>query len=163
MRLDLDRTPAGQSTLDVADRCDLGYGPGGPGEVAIAGHLRVDNLEGRCVVRGELTAAGPVVCDRCLREFTFSFAVPVELMILRDAGAGRNEAEDGDSLVLHQRDGLVDLHGSIREAAMLAVPLSRVCRADCRGLCSRCGAELNTAPCACADGDVDPRWDGLPD
>jgi uncharacterized protein len=92
----------------------------------------------------------------------FSFPVGVQLVILRDAG-GRDDDEDGDTAVLHQRDGIVDLCDYLRECAVLAVPLSRICRAQCRGLCSRCGIDLNEAACACAEDEPDPRWERLPD
>jgi uncharacterized protein len=160
MKLDLGRTPVGQSALDVSGQVDLDFGPQGPGPVLVEGELRVDNLEGRCVVRGELTATGPAACDRCLEIFPLRFAAPIEILILRDAG---QESDDSDSLVLHQREGIVDLHESVREATVLAVPLARVCRTGCRGLCSQCGADLNQGDCACEDDAVDPRWDGLPD
>lgn len=160
MKLDLDRTPGGQSAVSLAGRCDLDFGPGGPGTVTLRGVLRVDNLEGRCVVRGELTAVGPATCDRCLREFDLEFPVPLELLILRDAG---REDDDSDTAVLHQRDGVVDLTDAVREAAVLAVPLARICQAACRGICSGCGADLNETACVCAPEDPDPRWADLPD
>jgi len=160
MQLDLDRTPAGQSDLPVAGTVDLAFGTEGPGAVELTGTLRVDNLESRCVLRGELAARGPVLCGRCLAEFTLVFPVPVELVVLRDRG---HEDADADTPVVHQRDGLLDLGEPLREAAVLAVPLTRICREDCRGLCVRCGADLNQGECDCGDDDVDPRWEGLPD
>lgn len=160
MKLDLGRTPVGQSTLAVSGSVELDFGPQGPGHVQVEGELRVDNLEGRCIVRGELTANGPASCDRCLEVFPLRFTAPIEILILRDAG---RETDDGDSLVLHQRDGIVDLSESVREAAVLAVPLARICRTGCRGLCSQCGKDLNQGDCACEDDLIDPRWDGLPD
>lgn len=159
MKLDLDRTPGGRSSLQVAGSFELDQGPGGPGIVQVAGDLCVDNLESRCVLRGELAALGPVLCDRCLQEFVFGFPVPVQLLVLRDGGS---EEADSETMVLHQRDGIVDLHECVREAVVLAVPLSRFCREDCRGLCSHCGADLNEGPCGCRDDEPDPRWDGLP-
>jgi uncharacterized protein len=162
MRLDLDRTPRGLSALGVDDECDLGFGATGPQRVQISGELRVDNLEGHCLLRGELTARGPVSCDRCQKEFIFDFPVGVQLMILRDAGR-QGEDDDGETVIIHQRDGIVDLHDALREAALLGVPISRICRAECRGLCSHCGVDLNEADCACAETEPDPRWDGLPE
>jgi uncharacterized protein len=160
MRLDLDRTPPGQSDLPVEGRFDLDLGPDGPDEVRIGGDLRVDNLEGRFVLRGELTGAVQVSCDRCLEPFTLTFPVAVELVVLRDAG---HETGDSDTPVLHQRDGLVDLAETVREAAVLSLPQSRICREECRGICAQCGADLNAGPCDCADDEIDPRWEGLPD
>jgi uncharacterized protein len=160
MKLDLDRTETGQSDLAVAGSFDLDFGPDGPAEARVDGVLRVDNLEGRFILRGELAATAPATCDRCLGAFALAFAVPVELVVLRDAGG---EDEDGDTPVLHQRGGVVDLTDSVREALVLAVPQARLCRDDCRGLCVQCGTDLNRGTCDCADEDIDPRWDGLPD
>jgi uncharacterized protein len=160
VRLDLDRTPGGRSSLAVQGQFDLGFGADGPWLVEIGGELCVDNLEGRCLLRGELTAEGPATCDRCLAGFTLRFPVAFELMVLRDAG---HEDEDADSPIVHQRSGLVDLHENVREAVVLAVPQVRLCRPDCRGLCSRCGADRNAGDCQCRNDDVDPRWHDLPD
>ncbi|HOX26298.1 MAG TPA: DUF177 domain-containing protein [Candidatus Krumholzibacteria bacterium] len=160
MKLDLDRTPVGQSDLPIDGRLNLDFGTEGPGEVRVSGALRVDNLEGRCVVRGELAAIGRASCDRCLGEFELAFPVPVELVVLRDCEA---EDTDADTLVVHQRSGVVDLAEALREAAILAVPQSRICRDDCRGLCARCGADLNAGDCGCEAEPFDPRWEGLPD
>ena len=160
MKLDLDRTPTGQSDLPVDGRLILDLGADGPSEVRIAGSLRVDNLESRCVVRGAVEVAGKAICGRCLKEFELTFDVPVEFMVLRGRG---QEDEDAASLVLHQRDGVLDLAETLREAAVLAMPQTRVCSQECRGLCVHCGADLNEGDCDCEDDDVDPRWDGLPD
>ena len=160
MRLDLDRTPTGPSELPVEGSLPLDLGAGEPGEVRIRGELRVDNLESRFVLRGELTATTVASCDRCLAEFELSYPVPVEAVVLRDA---ESEDEDSDTPVLHQRGGEVDLTDVLREAVVLAIPQVRVCRDDCRGLCVRCGADLNEGPCECTDVEIDPRWEGLPD
>lgn len=159
MRLDLDRTATGQSDLPVDGRLGLGVGEDGPGEARIHGDLRVDNLESRLVLRGELTATITVGCDRCLNDFEFVYPVPVELVVLRDSAS---EEGDSDTPVLHQRSGVVDLGEALREAAVLAVPQVKVCRDECRGICAQCGADLNAAPCDCADDEIDPRWEGLP-
>lgn len=160
MRLDLDRIPAGRSESVVSERIGLELGVEGPDAVSLTGTLVVDDLEGRCVVRGELEAEGTVACGRCLEPFTQSFAAPFAAVILRDAG---HETDDAETLVLHQRRGEIDLGDALREAVILALPQAQVCREDCRGLCVRCGANLNEGLCSCEDDDVDPRWDGLPD
>lgn len=160
MILDLDRTPAGQSDLSVSGRFNLDLGPERPSEVQVSGDLLVDNLESRCVLRGELIAVAVTQCGRCLGDFTLTYPVAVELLVLRDA-----DSEEGDSStpVLHQREGQVDLTEPLREAAVLSVPQARVCREDCSGLCVQCGADLNKGDCGCEDENIDPRWDGLPD
>ncbi len=160
MRLDLDRTAVGQSTLAIDDHLALDLGETGPRDIRLHGDLRVDNLESRFVVRGTLEATGRAACDRCLTEFELGFDVPVELVVLCDAG---EETDDGDTPVVHQRDGVLDLTETLREAALLAVPQAKTCREECRGLCPRCGKDLNEGDCDCEDDEVDPRWEGLPD
>jgi uncharacterized protein len=161
MKLDLERTETGASELPVAGDLALDFGPAGPNGVFVTGVLRVDNLESRFVLRGELEVCGEAVCDRCLGTFPLRFAAPVEMVILCDAGS--QEDDEGDTPVIHQRQGEVDLTDALREAVALAVPLQRICRDHCRGLCPGCGIDLNQETCGCQQDDSDPRWAGLPD
>ena len=51
----------------------------------------------------------------------------------------------------------IDFRAIIQEQVILAIPMQPICRQDCRGLCARCGANLNDGPCDCRGDDVDPR------
>lgn len=159
MYLDLDRTPMGRSTLAVAGTVALGMGEARAPETALSGELTLQNLEGRVLASGTLQASGLAECARCLATFRLDWEVPVELMVLRDVHSDETE---GETLLILQRDGEVDLAEPLRESAALAFPQSTVCREDCRGLCASCGADLNDGPCGCAEETVDPRWEGLP-
>jgi uncharacterized protein len=55
----------------------------------------------------------------------------------------------------------VDLELVAREAILLDLPLAPLCKEECRGLCSQCGADLNDGPCSCAPTVRDPRWAAL--
>src|SRR5215213_1252628 len=71
------------------------------------------------------------------------------------------QAED---LILSAYEGdAVDLDELVREQILLALPSRHLCREDCKGLCQRCGANLNNGPCSCEQGEVDPRWAALAD
>jgi uncharacterized protein len=159
MKLDLDRQEPGRSTLDIAGELALDLDEGRPRRAGVTGRLTVDNVSGRFLLGGELAATGTTVCSRCLREFEIRWDVPVEIVVLLDETSDEGE---GDSLVLRQGRGEVDLRGPLRESAILALPLAPVCAADCRGLCPRCGADRNVENCTCVEDDTDPRWDGLP-
>jgi len=160
MKLDLERQPAGRSQLELAGNLALGPHEGEPTAVEVTGSLRVDNLESRFLLTGSLTGQGDVACGRCLGRFTLDFEIPVEIMVMRSVELG---SEMGDTLVIQQRSGEVDLSEALREAAILALPQVRVCRPDCRGFCPQCGADLNNELCNCTDEEADPRWDGLPE
>lgn len=55
----------------------------------------------------------------------------------------------------------IDLVAVVRETILIDLPDAPLCRADCRGLCATCGADLNEATCGCVHEEVDPRWSAL--
>lgn len=159
MKLDLERQEHGRSELPIEGDLVLGLGDGRPERATLRGTILVDNVESRFLLGGTLTAAGRAECGRCLGAFDLCWDVPLEIVVLRDVDTDEGE---GDSLVIRQATGEVDLTDALRESAVLAFPLAPVCREDCRGLCPRCGSDRNTGTCNCADEDIDPRWEGLP-
>ena len=46
-------------------------------------------------------------------------------------------------------DGFYDLTDEVRENLLLSMPMRIKCKEDCKGLCSGCGANLNTEKCSC--------------
>lgn len=158
MKLDLDRTRHGRSEIPVSGSLKLDWAEDRPPEAHLEGILVVHNLEGRFLLSGNLQAEGRTTCGRCLEEFDLSWAVPVEIMVLRDVDT--DEGED-DSLVIRQTSGEVDLTEALRESLILAFPPAAVCREDCLGLCPQCGCDLNQGHCDCDTAEVDPRWAGL--
>ena len=159
MKLDLDRQPMGRSALELAGEVELGLGEGRPGPASLKGELTVQNLEARCLVNGTLEARGQAECGRCLETFACGWDVPVDLMVLRDVDS---DEEEGETLLILQKDGEVDLEESLRECAVLAFPHAPVCGEDCKGLCPVCGIDRNKGTCNCEEEDYDPRWEGLP-
>ncbi len=96
-------------------------------------------------------------CRRCLKPVDVPVAVSAGLMFAIEGVAA---ADDGDCYIVPRRATALDLAPAVREELLLAVPQYVECRADCRGLCPRCGADLNAGPCGCAP-QVDPRWEAL--
>jgi uncharacterized protein len=60
----------------------------------------------------------------------------------------------------YEGDGL-ELKDVFREYVLLTLPLQRVCREDCKGLCPVCGHSRNQSECQCQAGKVDDRWAAL--
>jgi uncharacterized protein len=72
-----------------------------------------------------------------------------------------DETPEGEGCyVIDERARDLDLTEALREEVFLAVPAFVECRPDCKGLCPRCGANLNDGPCGCPPAG-DPRWDAL--
>ena len=74
-----------------------------------------------------------------------------------------DEQEEQDAGEIYHLDGdLLDLEPAFRDAVVLALPMSPLCREDCPGLCAECGAPLADAgPGHRHDAAVDPRWAAL--
>jgi uncharacterized protein len=70
-------------------------------------------------------------------------------------------AEDGDARVFEARAPKLDLSEPVREEVVLAIDPYVVCDPECKGLCPRCGANLNVEVCGCSFDEPDPRWDAL--
>ncbi len=160
MKLDLDRTQLGRSELALNGPLELNMSEGRPQKVDVKGVLVVQNLESRVLLSGTMQAEGPAECGRCLQEFAIRWDVPVDLQVLRDVDTDENE---GETLLILQQKGEVDLGDSLRECAILGYPQAQVCSDECKGLCPECGINRNQGTCECEDHNVDPRWDGLPD
>jgi uncharacterized protein len=138
-----------------------------------AGRLRchLERVDGDSVhVRGQLSAGLDLECNRCLAGYVLPVEQAVDLFYLpHRIENGDDEAEDEVELQDHEmvvayHDGRhLDLGEMVREQLFLALPMKRLCREDCRGRCSTCGADLNTRPCACPapEAPVDPRLAGL--
>jgi uncharacterized protein len=86
-------------------------------------------------LRFTASVSGP--CMRCLEPATR--AIEVESREVSQPG----EAEELDSPYLEGE--VLDVHGWSRDALALSLPAKLLCRSDCAGLCTICGANLNTA------------------
>ena len=133
-------------------------------EIRLSESLRVDlkateAQSGGIVVRGEFSCFLESDCRRCLDPVRVALRGNVTLMfappdILDDTG-------EGEVRVLLASALEVDLAEPIREEVILAAPAYVVCGPNCRGLCARCGADLNETKCECTVEEPDPRWDAL--
>ena len=100
----------------------------------------------------ELTAHTTLdaVCDRCGKAFLQEKTISYSCML-----AGELQSEDKDDIVLLE-SGRVDAGELARTALILGMDTKTLCSEDCKGLCPRCGADLNLGPCSCKK-EVDPR------
>src|SRR5690348_5428389 len=116
------------------------------------------------------TAVAPLAgeCARCLAPLTSSVTVGFQELYLypesrHDKHDKHDDQEEQDAGELYHLDGdLPDLEPAFRDAVVLALPMSPLCREDYPGLCVECGARLADAgPDHRHDAAVDPRWAAL--
>ncbi len=123
--------------------------------VQVAGRLQ-DAGDGRFYWRASLRSRMVGECRRCLAPVAVPIVADVDALFSQDPDA----LEDPSSYPLARDALVIDLRPAVREELLLAVPRWVVCREDCRGLCPRCGKDLNAGACGCP-APVDPRWGGL--
>ena len=123
--------------------------------VRVTGRLQATG-EGRYYWHGDVRTAVAGECRRCLRTLAVPVRADVGALFSRDADV----LADPDTYALAGDAREIDLRGAIREELLLAAPRFVLCRDDCRGLCPRCGQDLNAGPCGCAP-QSDPRWSAL--
>ena len=120
--------------------------------VAVEGEVRntADLLELDLTAEAALDA----VCDRCGKEFPLDKEVTYRCMLAEEL-----QNEESDEIVLLE-DGKVDAGELARTAFILGMDSKTLCSEDCKGLCPRCGADLNCGPCSCKK-EPDPRLAAL--
>ena len=98
-------------------------------------------------------------CSRCLDPLTDEVTVSFQELYRYLPDPGEDESDDEERFL----DGdFLDLEPAFRDAVVLALPLSPLCREDCPGLCPDCGAKLADVGPDHGHGDkVDPRWGAL--
>lgn len=119
-----------------------------PGAKAV-GFVR--NTAGVLELNSELTVDTVCVCARCLKEMDNTVKLNVTATI------SDNDEEDSEDPDMFYLDGnLVDVDEIIINAFVLNTEQRFLCKEDCKGICSKCGADLNATPCDCRE-EIDPR------
>ncbi|USQ75210.1 YceD family protein [Ornithinimicrobium cryptoxanthini] len=127
--------------------------------------LRMESVMEGVLATGSVRATATGECVRCLDDVDKRVDVTFqELFAYSDRAAHHQQvAGDEDEDDVHKLEGdLMDLEEMIRDAVVTALPFQPVCRDDCPGLCSECGARLADDPDHHHD-VIDPRWSALAD
>jgi uncharacterized protein len=127
------------------------------------------------VAHGRLQGGLETGCSRCTAPTRLQVNVGFDLTFVPakdDAKAqhagGEREIQEGEAETVSYIDEEIDLEPILREQLILALPYAPLCREACKGLCARCGNDLNEGPCSCPaeapDPEVKPdRWAALRD
>jgi uncharacterized protein len=133
--------------------------------------LHVDKSDDESLhVRGTVEARLRLQCSRCTTDYVVTVPPSLDLFYLPhqpgDADEESDEVElsDRDMVVSYYQGDRLDLGDALREHFFLDLPMKRLCRDACAGLCVHCGKDLNEGPCACPPDEPehgDPRFAGL--
>lgn len=114
--------------------------------VSVKGEAK--GLEGSALLNASVSFDFSIPCDRCARQidrhynFSFSHVLVPSL-----------ENKDDSDKFVEVENGKLDLDALMREDILLELPTKFLCRKDCKGLCPKCGKNLNDGPCSCKSDD----------
>ena len=141
--------PEGLGLVDL-----IGVPPGAPLDL----DLRLESVMDGVLVSGTVTAPLSGQCGRCLEPVADELTVRLqELFVYPEA---TTEHDDDDEVAQLEGD-LLDLSPTLRDAVVLALPLTPLCRPDCQGLCATCGERLDDLPDDHEHAMTDARWGAL--
>ena len=108
------------------------------------------------MVQGQLSCTVMMACSRCLvrheqfvnERFKIRFSREIPRDLLPSDSEDIELTADQIGLVFF-KDDTIDLKETLQEQVVMALPYKPLCSADCKGLCPRCGADLNQQDCGC--------------
>jgi len=118
--------------------------------------LRAARIGDMVEVEGDIRTTVRLSCGRCLVEFVSPLETAFTLTYAQQEPAAGEQSEPGPHEMDVTGEGLIyfqgvdiDLTEGIQEQVVLSLPLRALCSESCKGLCARCGADLNQAACNC--------------
>jgi uncharacterized protein len=123
----------------------------------------VSDSLGEIRVKGHLSVRMDTDCDRCLEPAACPVDADFELFYRPvEDGYGEEKVLDEDEAQMgfYQGEGL-ELNEVLREFVLLSLPMQRLCREDCKGICLVCGQNRNLNACDCQIEAADNRWAAL--
>ena len=152
----IDRPGESVSFSTSVDLSDLQYGQCYPVTEPVVANGMVRNTAGVLVMTGSVQTTIHGVCDRCATEFDQNIDFPIDVVLVTELANEENEDEwvfplEGDS---------ADLEDIVRTVFVLNLDSKLLCKDNCKGLCCRCGKNLNDGPCSCQK-ELDPRFAAL--
>lgn len=114
---------------------------------------QVRNTAGVLEMTGSIRTTLHGVCDRCTAAFTRAVSYPIRAVLVPNL-----ESDDFESpWVFELTHDCADLDDIVTSIFVLSMDSKLLCKEECKGLCFRCGANLNLGPCNCKP-EPDPRF-----
>ena len=160
MRLELKEiihSPGASITFaENVDLSDLCYGTSYPVSEPVCVSGTVRNTADVLMMTGKITTCLHGVCDRCAADFTRDVEIPLDVVLVEEFS---NEDSEDEGVFPLEADS-ADLEDIVRTVFVLNLDSKLLCDPDCKGLCCRCGKNLNHGPCGCQK-ELDPRFAAL--
>ena len=106
------------------------------------------------VITANIKTELEMVCSRCLDTFIYPIDIDIE-----ERFTTNSDSQDDEAVVV--MDDVIDISELVETSIISTLPIKRVCKDDCKGLCQVCGCNLNVETCNCNKEDVDIRFEVL--
>ena len=118
----------------------------------------VNDMAGYITLNLEATVKYATSCARCLTTVNESTVIVFEKTVVTENTEIQNEENDD---YITSVDGYINADETLTEQILLELPSKHLCKEDCKGLCPKCGIDLNFGQCSCDTAEPDPRFDVL--
>lgn len=124
--------------------------------------LKIENIGlKRISIKGTFKVTLNVPCDRCLDNVLYKIDVEIDKDIdFKNTDKDKMEELSEMSFI---EGGNLDVDMLVRDEIVLMLPMKVLCKDDCKGICSVCGANLNKGECGCDRTVLDPRMSAIRD
>ena len=116
---------------------------------------KVKNFSGYMLLEGEVEAQFSAICGRCSRSTKQNLKACVSRPVAQTL------IQEDDDYILASENGELDIRDAVEEAVFMEIPVRFLCKEECKGLCPKCGADLNNTSCSCVEDKTDPRLSKL--
>jgi uncharacterized protein len=98
-------------------------------------------------------------CDRCGVDYQRNVESKYKMVYMFTNVV--DSKQEADITYLSHDTININITDDIRDYLILAVPMKKLCKEDCKGLCYKCGTDLNKGSCNCTKDETDDRWNKL--
>ena len=116
----------------------------------------LNKFDDQIILEASTTAGANFICDRCGKEFKQTVKSRYKMIYLLRSIEGAEE--EINITYLSPDTNIIDISKEVRDYMILSIPMKRLCKEDCKGLCVKCGTDLNEKQCDCSDDEIDDRW-----
>lgn len=125
----------------------------------IQGSLSVDNMSNGFHIKGKLEVPYELLCDRCLTQYNELKVIKFNFILTDDNELNYDESDD--VIRFPDSENEFDLNPLFQELILLGIQMKKICKDDCKGLCSSCGTNLNENGCNCSKTIDTSPWDAI--
>lgn len=129
-----------------------------PNEIVVK--TDIEKVDKDYLIKIHIDTTTHLVCDRCGE--VFDKGISEEMTVLSSFKTNHSHLDMSNEIkFISTQSGSINITQEVLDQLVLSIPQKILCKDDCQGLCSKCGANLNKTSCKCKKNNIDPRWSEL--